>query len=227
MKRFGIVALAAMSLALVVSCVSTPPPEQPQSEAPLPAPAAPEKELQEARDLRVKVDTFALGDYQPDTYAQANESLAGGETAYGSDNATAKSLLDAAIGLYQKVIDDASPAYYAAAQAPVEAAKAAADELKAAVAVKDEYAAANALYVQALQERDQGDITSASVDFASARAKFEAVTATAQEKKTNALQELSGAEDDQKAAEQKASDALAELQTEGITPSEVAAGSEP
>jgi hypothetical protein len=95
--------------------------------------------------------------------------------------------------------------------------KKAADDLKASVAVKDDYARANDVYKWALKEKDAGDIENASKDFTDCRDRFDAVTKVAQQKKNAAVQALQSAQQDRAASQQKAEDADKALKDESFT----------
>jgi hypothetical protein len=225
MRRLLPLAAAAGALFLVISCASTPPqkpaqpaPEQPKEQPPAQAQAAaPDAELAQAKDLKQKVDAWGLGDYAPDDYAAANKDLQAGEDAYGKDNAASKKSLDSAITGYNAVIAKGGPQFLAKSQSQADASKKAADDLKASVAVKDDYAKADATYQQALKEKDAMDIGNASKDFDSARDQFDAVAKTAQQKKDAALQAMQSAQEEQSASQKKADDAEKSLKDEGIT----------
>ena len=223
MRRLVPMALMGGALFLVISCASTPPqkpaqPETPPAAAPAPAPAvpAPDQELAQARDLKAKVDAFSLGDYDPDDYAAANKDFQAGQDSYGKDNAASKKSLDSAITEYTAVLTKGGAAFLDKSQAQADASKKAADDLKASVAVKDDYAAANAVYQRALQEKAAVDIANASKDFDSARQQFDAVAATAKQKRDAAMQAMQSAQDQEAASQQAADNAEKALKDEGF-----------
>ncbi|HET6450604.1 MAG TPA: hypothetical protein VFI08_04800 [Spirochaetia bacterium] len=220
MRKLAVLAMAGGALLLVVSCASTPAPK-PAPAAPAAAPAAaapgaPDQELAQAKDLKAKVDSFGLGDFDADDYAAANKDLQAGQDSYGKDNAASKKSLDSAISEYNAVLSKGGDAYLAKSQAQADASRKAADDLKASVAVKDDYAAADAVYQQAVKERASGDIANSSKDFDSARQQFDAVAAAAQKKKDAALQAMQNATDQQTASQKNADDAEKSLKSEGI-----------
>jgi hypothetical protein len=218
-----IICLAAVSgaLFLVISCASTPPqqpkPAAPQPPAAQPATGAPDTELAQAKSLQQRVDALGLGTYDPDDYAAANKDLQAGQDAYGKDNAASRTSLQSAIAEYNSVISKGGALYLANAQQQAEASKKAADDLKASVAVKDDYATANAVYTKALQEKDAGDIENAGKDFGQARDDFDAVAKVAQQKKDAAVQALQNAQQDSNVSQQKAQDADKTLKDEGFS----------
>ena len=222
MRKIVLLAAAAAMLFFVISCASTPP-QKPAPETPTqpeqPAAAAPEAELAQAKSLQEKVDAYGLGDFAPDDYAAADTHMKAGQVAYGKDNAASKTFLQSAITEYNAVITKGGPLYLAKVQAQTEASKKAADDLKGSVAVKDDYARADDLYNRALEEKDAGDIESASRDFTESRDGFDAVAKAAQEKKDAAVQALQSAQQDQAASQQKAEDAQKALKDEGFSAS--------
>ena len=215
MRKVMLGAAAAGALFLVVSCASTPPkvdstpPQQPGAQGP-------DAELAQAKALQQRVDAMGLGTFAPDDYASANKDLQAGQDSYGKDNAASKKSLQAAIAEYNAVLTKGGPLYLAAVQQQAEASKKSADDLKASVAVKDAYAAADSGYTKALQEKDSGDIENAHKDFTQSRDDFDAVAATARQKRDTALQAMQDANQDRTAAEKKAQDAEKSLKDEGF-----------
>jgi hypothetical protein len=231
MRRIMCFTAAAGALFLIVSCASAPPqvdsappappPEQPKpqpqaTQPEKPAVPAPDAELAQAKGLQQRVDALGLGTYAPEDYAAANKDLQAGQDAYGKDNAASKTSLQAAISGYNAVLSKGGPLFLAWSQEQTEASKKAADDLKASVAVKDDYEKADGTYRQALQEKDAGDIENANRDFGLARDDFDDVAKTAQQKKDAALQALQTAQSDRTASEQKAQDAQKALKDEGF-----------
>jgi colicin import membrane protein len=226
MKRcLAIVPLAAAAL-LAVSCASTPQkpaPEQPQPAVEQkPAPQAPEAERARAHDLQKSIDEHALAEFAPDAYQAAVKDRAAADAAYGTDNETARASYDSSIAGFTAVMDAGWPQRLTALKTDADAARAAADEVKAGVAVKDQYGTADAAYQRAERERDAGDREAAYKDFSDARAGFTDAAAAAQVKKAAAMQSIQEARNDLGASEQKASDAQQSLSNEGITMTEQA-----
>ena len=221
MRKLLSLATMGGALFLIVSCASTPPQKPAQPEPPKPeqpaAVAAPDQELAQAKSLKEKVDEYGLGDYAPDDYAAANKDLQAGEDSYGKDNAASKKSLDSAITEYNAVLTKGGPAFLAKAQAKADASKKAADDLKASVAVKDDYGKANDVYQKAVTEKGSGDIANASQDFDSASQQFDAVAQTAQQKKDAATQAMQAAQAAQSTSQQGAADAEKSLKDEGIS----------
>jgi len=221
MRRLVPLAVMTGALFLVISCASTPP-QKPQTPTPTPTPeqlqaAAPDAELAQAKDLKQKVDAIGLGDYDPQDYDAANKDLQAGQDSYGKDNAASKKSLDSAIKGYNAVLDTGGGKYLAERQSAAEASKKAADDLKASVAVKDDYGAANDTYQKALKEKDARDIENAGKDFGSAKDAFDAVAATARQKRDAAQQAMQDAQSGQSSSQQKADESEKALKDEGFS----------
>ncbi len=223
MRRLVPLAVMVGALAFVISCASTPPqkPAEPAPEKPKEQPqaGAPDAELAQAKDLKQKVDALGLGEYDPQDYDAANKDFQAGQDAYGKDNVASKKSLDSAIKGYNAVMDTGGAQYLAKRQSDADASKKAADDLKASVAVKDDYAKADATYQQALKEKDAKDIENAGKDFASAKDQFDAVAATAKQKKEAADQAMQDAQAGQSASQQKADESEKALKDEGFSAS--------
>jgi len=205
MRKALPIVLAAAVLLWAASCASTPPEE--------PAPL-PETELAQAKELKAKADLYKLGPLAQAEYTAAENDLKTGEDAYGKDNAASKASLDKAISGYKAVIAKAGPLYLGTLQDRTAAAKKAADDLKASVAVKDDYAKAQAVYDRALAAKTAGDLEAATKDFEEARTLFEAVAKVAAEKRDKALAAGSDLEQAMKDSAAVAAEAQAALEAE-------------
>ena len=217
MRKVLFPAAAVAALLFIVSCASTPPQKPPEKPPEKPVAGAPDAQMQEAKSLQQRVDALGLGDYDAEDYAAANTAMKAGQDSYGKDNEASKTSLEAAITGYKAVIAKGGPLYLAKLQAQAEASKKAADDLKASVAVKDDYAKADGTYRQALKEKDAGDIENAGKDFTGSRDGFDAAAQAAQKKKDAAEEALQAAKQDQKGSQQKAEDADKALKDEGFT----------
>jgi hypothetical protein len=223
MRKALLIVLATVALLVAASCKSTPPVEQPvppaQPAQPVqPAqPAAvplPEAELAKAKDLKAKVDQYQLGSLAQPEYAAAEKDLKAGQDAYGKDNAASKASLDKAASGYQAVLVKAGPLYLAPFADKAAAAKKSADDLKASVAVKDEYAKAKAVYDKAVAEKNANDLAGASRDFEDARKQFEAVAKLASDKRDKALAASADAAQAQSDAQAAAAQAQSAMDAE-------------
>jgi hypothetical protein len=207
MKKYLPIVLAMTAFLLAVSCASTPP----EPPAPLP-----EAELAQAKQLKEKVDLYKLGPLAQAEYTAAETDLKAGEAAFGTDNATAKTSLDKAIDGYQSVLDKGGPLYLGTIHDRTAAAKKSADDLKASVAVKDDYAKAQAVYDRALAAKAAGDLATATKDFEDARVLFEAVAKVAKEKRDKALTASTDLDKALEDSAAKAAEAQAALEAEGL-----------
>ncbi|OHD73670.1 MAG: hypothetical protein A2177_16835 [Spirochaetes bacterium RBG_13_68_11] len=178
MRKTLLIVLAGAALLMAASCKSTPPEE---------AVPLPETELAKAKELKAKADLYKLGPLAQAEYTATESDLKAGEETYGKDNAASKASLDKAIAGYQAVIAKAGPLYLGTIHDRTAAAKKAADDLKASVAVKDDYAKAQAVYDRALAAKTSGDLEAATKDYEEARKMFEAVKVVAQQKRDKAL----------------------------------------
>jgi hypothetical protein len=220
MKKALFIALVAAVAVIVASCASAPakPVETPQVTTPETPAALPEAELAKAKELQKKVDAYHLGDFAPDDYATATSSLEAGQDAYGKDNVASKKSLDQSIASFNVVMDKGGAAYLAKAKADADSSKKAADDLKASVAVKDDYGKAQDAYDKAGTEGAAGDLGAAGTDYASARDQFNTVAATAQQKKDRATRAMDQTDQAMTASEKNAEDAQNALQADGFTP---------
>ena len=101
-------------------------------------------------------------------------------------------------------------------QAESTAARQAAEDIKADVAVKDEFAAALEVHNRALKEKEAGDLEKAGADFAQARDMFDAAYETASAKREAALKAIQQTDEALVESEQKAADAQEALDSEGV-----------
>jgi len=147
---------AAMVVLLFLSCASEP--EKPPVEAApekkpeqaVPEVPAPESELAEAKQLRDLVVAFELDKIAPQEFSGAENHFKEGEAAYGKDNTAAKSSLEKAIEGYRAVIKAGYAQISQKLKDDVVSVKREADELKAGVALPDEYKTADDSYKKAL-----------------------------------------------------------------------------
>jgi tetratricopeptide (TPR) repeat protein len=204
MKKIVIFLVAGLAV-LLISCAT--PPEQPvDTTAPLP-----EKELEEAKSLKTRVDNNGLSEFALEDYQQAEKSLQEGEAAYSKDNTKAKKALVTAIQSYTTVISKAFPLKTGRSQAEVDTIKANAESIKAPVAMKVEYEAAKAKYDEAVAAKDAGNFEQAISLFAEAKSLFQDVYEKTKAKKEAAEVEIESAQDGLKDAEEKAKAADEEI----------------
>lgn len=216
-KRILVLLAAALLLA---SCATKPAPEEPAPPEPKVEPqptvsavALPEKEYAEAKALKSRADRNGLGEFVPEEYRQAEASLQEAEGTYNKDNAKAKASLDKAAAAYNTVITKGFPLKTDKSRKDAEALKANADGLKAAVAMKSEYAAALARYNEAVAAQKAGDYERAIDLFGQAQAMFDQVVVKTREKKATAEAALQAAQNSQADSEQKAKEADAQIKS--------------
>jgi hypothetical protein len=213
MRKAVLIVLATAALLMAASCKSTPPvtPVEPVKPAAVPLP---ETELAKAKELKAKVDQYNLGPLAQAEYSAAESDFKAGQAAYGTDNAASKASLDKAASGYQAVIAKAGPLYLGPLADKAAAAKKSADDLKASVAAKDEYAKAKAVYDKALAEKTANDLEGATRDFEEARKQFEAVAKLAATKRDKALTANADAAKAQTEAEAAAAQAQTAMDAE-------------
>ncbi len=203
-----LVALAAAG-ALLVSCKTAPPPPvepEPTTEPAAPTPK-PEAEYAQAKELRATVTQFGLDKYEPDAFQKAEANFKDGEAAYGKDNDKAKGEFQDAIANYQQVIDGGFPAAIAERKKSADAAKADADAVKAGVAVKKDYGAAQNLYDQAASAEKAKDYPKALDQYEKSRAAFAAAAQKSRDLMAKAKTSIEEVKDELSTAEQQAAEA--------------------
>ncbi len=150
----------------------------------------------QAAALKTTIEEKDLAAYDSGNYAIANEKYALAESTYAADPEAALDALDEAILRYNLVVQKGFESYAATRKAPADDAKVKADEAKANVAVKEDYAKAQALYDEAAAAMAAGRYEDAASLYDQSSGLFEAATASALEKKATAeaaLQSLDAA----------------------------------
>lgn len=211
---FPVLLVGAMLLA---SCATTPKPTaattapatqpapaaQPTPKSQVPAPTA---ELQKAKSMKAEIDQYQLGPLVPDAYKLGNEDLTAGEQAIGTDNATAKNKLDAAVAAYQQVFDTGIPIGLKQEAAMVAKARDAADAVKADKAVPD-------LYQQAVQFQQQAEAKQKANSPAEAYSLYQQAASTFAKAEASAKQKRADAEAALKQAESQIGQAKSQIET--------------
>jgi hypothetical protein len=210
----ALVALTA-GTGILVSCKTAPPPEpavEPEPE-PEPAPVAaapvpkPDAEYQTAKQMRATVTQYGLDKYDAAAFQKAEASFKDGEAAYDKDNAKSKAAFQQAIAGYQKVMDAGFPVLVADKKKAAEAAKADADSVKAGVAVKSDYNAAQNLYNQAASAEKAKDYPKCLDLYEQSRARFAAAAQTTRQLMAKAQASIEEVKKDLATAEQQAAEA--------------------
>ena len=199
----GILVLAAVAV-FTVSCATKPAPVGPEPTVEVPKP---EKEYQTAKELRATVTQFNLDRYEADAFKKAEASFKDGEKAYDKDNVKSKAAFDKAIAGYRQVLDSGFPALAGERRKLAEDAKAEADALKAAVAVKADYAAALKQYNQAVEAEKAKDYPKSLQLFDQSEAGFAAAALKARQLKARAEGSIDAVKENLAEAEKQAAEA--------------------
>jgi hypothetical protein len=198
--------LWAVALALLIlGCASEP--------EPIPAP---ESEREQATELRETIQKFELQSLAQSDYDAAEVEYKKAEDLYGTDNGPAKTAYDAAISGYESVIRAAFPTLARRYGEETEAVRADSQELKAEVALPEDYAEAEAAYQKALASEKAGNFEAAVDEFQEANELYKKVYAATAEKKARADAAMSAAADGISAAEKRAAE-LEEAEKTGGT----------
>jgi len=209
-KRPWLLVLLALAAAtvLLVSCKTAPEPvEEPVEEPVTEAVSKPEQEYQTAKELRATVTQFGLDRYEADAFKKAEANFKDGEAAYEKDNAKSRTAFQQAIAGYQQVLDGGFPALTAERKKGADEAKAEADQVKAGVAVKADYNAAQGLYNQAAAAEKAKDYPKSLDLYEQSRAKFVAAAQTARQLKAQAEGSIKEVKEELATAEQQAAEA--------------------
>ena len=173
MKKFLIFGLLLFGLIFVVSCATAP------KKGPVPAKGevtpAPESEYGQAKELRSRIVKYGLDRYATQEFNAAEGRFNEGESAYNKDNEKAKTSFKDAIKGYQAVIDKGFPAFLETKIAGVERLKKSAEEIKAPVAVKNDYNGAKTVYEDALNKKKKEQYEEASGLLDRAKTQFQSV----------------------------------------------------
>ena len=190
--------LLLILFALILGCATTPDEE---------AYVLPETERNQAIELRKKIDEYDLGSLVEAEYQAAEAKIVEGDKAYNADNKTSKEAFDQAIANYQAVIAKGFPILTDNTKKETDATLSLADEIKAGVAVKDDYDKAKAVYDNAVAEQEAGNYEKAIELFQEAEDLFQQVYEKAKDKKEKAEDAIQEALDSLKESEEKAKEA--------------------
>ncbi len=192
--------------ALILSCATTP------DETVY---VLPETERNQAIGLQQQIEEYDLGSLVQTEYQAAEARYLDGDKAYNTDNKTSKEAFDEAIAYYQTVIEKGFPILTDNTKKETDASLTLADELKAGVAVKDDYDKAKEVYNNAVTEQEAGNYEKAIELFEEADGLFQQVYEIAKEKKEKAELAIQEALDSLKASEEKAKEAEQAIEEEG------------
>jgi tetratricopeptide (TPR) repeat protein len=188
----------------------------------------PEKEYKEAQSNREVISKHSLNTYYPDDYTQAEQNYAEGEKNYDKDNGKAKKEFDAANALYQKIISNAFPMRVDDRKKNTDSSRDKAKEIKADVAVKDDYAKADEAYQKALALSQEGKYEEALVQLDEAIVLFDSAYESAKGKHDKAQDSITSAQDrinkldeiNRKLEEESSKESTSEESTEEESPQE-------
>lgn len=168
------------AVALLAACASGP--------EPVPAP---DEAYETAKTLRSQIQEFELAQYAQSEFDSGETQFAAAEIAYNTEEfAAADEGFNLAIDSYTEVIRAGFRAIAGARQEEAETQRARADEVKASVALADEYADALDVYNRAVAEAEAGNDQEAAVLFESAAGLFAQVFEDASDKRQQALDAL-------------------------------------
>ncbi len=189
------VILFSLVMMLFLSCAGEPPttPEkEPEKEPEKPATVvpAPEDELARAKELRDLILQYNLDKIAAQEFASAENHFKEGESAYGKDNSAAKASLEDAIEGYTAVIKAGYGELSKKLKNDVEAIKKEADDLKANVALPEEYKTADGAYKKALDREKAEEYEQALTGYSLAISLFRNVRDRSLEKKLRAEKSL-------------------------------------
>jgi tetratricopeptide (TPR) repeat protein len=155
----------------------------------------PEQEYNQAKENREIIAKHNLNTYFPDEYTKAESDFSQGEQNYDKDNAKAKKDFDSANALYQQIIHDAYPLYVDSEKTGVDSEREKAVDIKANVAVKDDFAKADEEYQTALSLSKEGKYEEALDHLNQAKTLFEGAYNAAKEKHDKARNSIDSAQD--------------------------------
>ena len=166
MRLNKIPVFCAMAALLAISCATAPPAVDETT-------PKPETEMAKATERRAYIKDNGLEAYAPDSFRKAEDGFAAAEKVYGTDNAKAKELLDAALPLYEQTVTDGFAKKISEKMLAADSSRSRADEQKAKVAARESYAAAEAAYAKAKTDADAGRNEEAVASYLEAAKKYE------------------------------------------------------
>ncbi|MBI4979656.1 MAG: hypothetical protein HZC28_19410 [Spirochaetes bacterium] len=184
MKQSVVLLTGAAMIALMLACASLP-----------------EKEFSLANERRSLLMKYKLNTYASNEFVLAETNYTAGKTYYSNDNGKSKESLDKALTNYNIVLQKGFPLAADDSKKQADAPKKDADDIKAAVAVKEEYAAAKKLYDDAIAAKTAGNYSNAIDLLQASKVKFEAVHKKAKEKRTGAEKSIKATDTDIKNVE--------------------------
>ncbi|MCK7484006.1 MAG: hypothetical protein M0C28_48765 [Candidatus Moduliflexus flocculans] len=165
-----------------------------------------EAAFKKANALRVQasIEEKDFAQYDAGNFKLADEKLAASDTLFATDPDGALDALDEATLRYSLVVQKGWQFYAAGRKAPADDAKRRSEEIKAQVAVKEQYSKALAVYNNASALMAGGNYEEAGPGFDRSAALFEEAYAEAEVKRDAALAALAEAEAKARESEAKA-----------------------
>lgn len=155
---------------ILVSCLSTP-----------------EKEYDRANKMRKTIDKYQLNTYAEEEYKVAEENYVEAKTLLDEKkNFKAKKVLSVVNNNYQKVLDKGFPPYTDERDEETKKEKDTALEIKANVAVKEQYQSADDVYNEAVSFKDAKEYENAIDKYSDAKTKFNDAYSQAHQKRDRA-----------------------------------------
>jgi tetratricopeptide (TPR) repeat protein len=154
----------------------------------------PEEEYQQAQENREIIAKHELNTYFPEKHAEAEERFVEGESNYDKDNAKSKEAFDAANALYQDIIKQAYPLRVNDTKSTADSSRNKAKNIKADVAVKNDFIKADEEYQKALALSEEGNYEEALVHLKEAQTLFEGAFEAAKAKYDKAKTSIDSAQ---------------------------------
>ena len=168
----------------------------------------PETEYNQAKGLRDLIARYKLGNYAETDFQDAETSYLDGESNYEQDNDASKSAFYKAIAKYNVVIEMGFPLLIDEKREEVDPVKLESEDLKAQVAVPDNYQNALNVYNEALQEKEAGNYEKSVELMEEAKTLFDAVHTEVVQKRDRAQTQLDTFNNSIKNLEQQVADDL-------------------
>ena len=201
MKKYSFLFIALIFCGLMISCASSP--EKKDLQGGKKASKPPSEEYAEAKLLREKIQDHDLDQFAPEEYENGEKEYEEGEQYYNKNNSKSKKAFEEAKRLYNRVIEKGYPSYAKGLVIEVGEIKDEADDIKASVAMKKEYAEALEAYEQGLKEQEAGNHEKAVSLLEKAKSLFEEVRKQTLVKREKAEKSIETSKSELKQLEQK------------------------
>jgi len=165
----------------------------------------PESEYKRANELKQKIDKYELKEYAEAEYQTAEDNYDKGKVYMDEKkNMQASKHLKEANKNYETVIDKGLPPYTEKKDVETKEEKGQAEEIKAYVAVKEQYEEAEKSYNEALKYKDKKNYEKAIEFLNDAKTKYEHAYDLSYEKKTKAKESIDSTEEIKREIEKNA-----------------------